>query len=101
MTRLRGKTSERGLTGAHRAMRRRLLPLAYGTPCPLCGELMVEGQALDLDHIVPRAFGGRAEDGQVQIAHARCNRANGSRIRVALHRRWATPGSSEIRSRNW
>jgi hypothetical protein len=36
--------------GAHQAIRRALLPYAYGQPCHLCGQLMLPGQPLDLDH---------------------------------------------------
>jgi hypothetical protein len=34
----------------HRRTREELLPHAYGTACPLCGEPMLRGQELDLDH---------------------------------------------------
>lgn len=80
-----GRTTARGLGGAHQAERRRLLPSAYGTPCPLCGDLMLRGQRLDLDHAVPRVLGG-PDAGPRRIAHARCNRSAGSRLRHRLDR---------------
>lgn len=62
----------------HRATRARLLPLAYNTPCPLCGELMLEGQTLDLDHTIPLATNPRSHGDR--ITHAHCNRSAGGRL---------------------
>lgn len=76
-------TTERGYGSAHQRKRDALLPHAYGQPCPMCGRVMVYGQALDLDHTVPLALGGRDGD---RIAHARCNRSRGARVRVARAR---------------
>lgn len=59
--------------GPHRAIRRALLPYAYGRPCPRCGRPMLPGQALDLGHTDDRA----AYSG---IEHARCNRQAGARL---------------------
>jgi 5-methylcytosine-specific restriction endonuclease McrA len=97
----RGTTTERGLGYAHQQERRRLLPLAYYTDCPLCGLTMWPEQSLDLDHNVPRAFGGSTEVEGGRIVHAYCNRAEGPRIRRALRHQWAVMGTSEIRSRRW
>jgi 5-methylcytosine-specific restriction endonuclease McrA len=97
----RGTTTERGLGYAHQQERRRLLPLAYYTDCPLCGLTMWPEQSLDLDHNVPRAFGGSTEVEGAKIAHAYCNRAEGPRIRRMLRQQWAVTGTSEIRSRRW
>lgn len=72
----RRTTAERGLGGEHQATRRRLLPTAYGKPCPICGHLMTQDQPLDLDHIIPRALGGTG--GPVQVAHSSCNRRSGA-----------------------
>ena len=95
-----GSTTQRGLGWAHQKERRRLLPLAHYTDCPLCGQTMWPDQALDLDHVLPRAFGGvTGEAGTGQIVHASCNRAEGPRIRSLLHWQWAVNG--EIRSRDW
>jgi hypothetical protein len=65
--RRRGSTAQRGYGAQHQTMRRRLLPLAYGRPCPRCGQPILPGQALDLDHAKDRtSYNG--------IAHASCNR---------------------------
>ena len=56
----------------HEATRRALLADSYGRPCCLCGEPMLLGQDLDLDH-APDGSGYRG------MAHAGCNRADGGR----------------------
>lgn len=56
----------------HRALRRVLLPTAYGTPCVRCGRVMVYGEPLDLDH---RDDG----PGYLGMAHRACNTAAGAR----------------------
>lgn len=97
---LRGSTTERGLGWAHQRERKRLLPLAHYTDCPLCGQTMWPDDQLDLDHVVPRCFGGvTGEPGSGRIVHAYCNRAEGPRIRRMLRMQYARQG--EIRSRNW
>lgn len=70
--RARGSATRRGYDVEHQRTRVRLLPLAYGRPCPRCGELMVRGQALDLGHTVPLMVdrNSRAD----RIEHAACNR---------------------------
>jgi hypothetical protein len=65
--------------GPHQAIRRALLPDAYGRPCPRCGFPMLPGQALDLGHTDDRA----AYSG---IEHARCNRQAGARLGNARRR---------------
>lgn len=52
-----------------------MLPAAIGELCPLCGKVMLEGQALDLHHstsplLDPLSVGDA-------IAHASCNRRAG------------------------
>jgi hypothetical protein len=65
--------------GPHQAIRRALLPDAYGRPCPRCGFPMLPGQALDLGHTDDRAtYSG--------IEHARCNRQAGARLGNARRR---------------
>lgn len=86
-------TTARGLGSEHQKMRAALLPKAYGCPCPLCGRVMLQGQALDLDHSLPRAFGGRVGD---RITHARCNRGQGTAIKRQLQ---ASGGGNQ--SRRW
>lgn len=94
-------TTGRGLGWKHQTERRRLLPGAYGQPCPfwgtdpLCVGVMLRGQALDLDHAVPRALGG--DKGPRRIAHAACNRRAGAR----LGRRLARARAVATRSRDW
>lgn len=71
-----GPRSERGYDSDHESARRALLPFAYGSPCPLCGQVMELGQPLDLDHTDDRS-------GYVGMAHARCNRRKGGRKAAA------------------
>jgi 5-methylcytosine-specific restriction endonuclease McrA len=74
----RGTTSERGYGGDHQRRRDILLPAAYGALCPLCGEVMLPGQALALDHTVPLAE-DRSSVGD-RIVHASCNSRAGQKI---------------------
>ncbi len=68
----RGTARQRGYDTEHDKTRARLLPLAYGHPCPRCGTLMEEGQELDLGHTVAlRNDPGSRGD---RIEHALCNR---------------------------
>lgn len=60
-------------SGPHQAIRRALLPYAYGRPCPRCGQPMLPGQKLDLGHTDDRA-------GYSGIEHSRCNRQAGARL---------------------
>jgi 5-methylcytosine-specific restriction endonuclease McrA len=73
----RRTTTEQGLGWEHRQRRAALLPLAYGKACPLCGELMLRSQHLDLDHSVPRVLGGQHGD---RICHRHCNRSAGATL---------------------
>jgi hypothetical protein len=68
----------RQYSNAHHKARKALLPYAYGTPCPLCGQVMQEWEDLDLDHSVPRVLGG-GEVGD-RITHAKCNRSAGATL---------------------
>jgi len=73
----RGTAHQRGYDHHHATLRATLLPHAYGTPCPRCGDLMIPGQALDLGHPIGR---GRAADPTSRadhIEHADCNRGAG------------------------
>jgi hypothetical protein len=82
----RPNTAKAGLGYHHQQERKRLLPHAYGKPCPYygvdprCPGLMERGQALDLDHGRPRALGGRTGDGTGRIAHHGCNLRAGARL---------------------
>jgi hypothetical protein len=56
---------------------------------------MYQWQALDRDHVTPRALGGT--DGPAVLAHARCNRSAGARLgnrQRGMARAWRT-------SRQW
>lgn len=89
----------------HRKRRARLLPKAWGKACPLCGFVMLEEQALDLDHSVPLALGGTVGD---RIVHAFCNRSAGGKLarrrqgRRVKGRRTQAPGRQARRgSQDW
>lgn len=65
-------TTQRGYGRAHQKLRKELLPHAYDTPCCLCGDLMLVGQSLHLDHTEDRTdYRG--------FAHAECNIRDGAR----------------------
>lgn len=89
-------SSSRGLGSAHRRERERLLPGAYYRPCVYCGQPMLPGQRLQLDHGLPRALGGRTGDGTGRITHGACNEKAGARLGRALQSRRPTR-----RSRDW
>lgn len=55
----------------HQALRRALMKTAYGSPCARCGEPMLPGQRLHLDH---RDDG----DGYLGMSHLRCNTRAGA-----------------------
>jgi 5-methylcytosine-specific restriction endonuclease McrA len=63
---------------AHRRLRAALLPLAIGTPCPLCTRIM--DKTAELDHIIARALGGQTSRANCRIICAPCNRKRGSRL---------------------
>ena len=76
---------------AHQKRRRELLPAAYNTPCPRCGEPMLKGQALDLGHSVDRSIDPNALGDRIE--HESCNRSAGAllgqdRARFAPTRKW-------------
>lgn len=85
--------------GSHQAIRRALLPSAYGQPCHFCGRPMLPGQALDLDHR-PGGAGYRG------MTHATCNRADGGR-RAKLGRKdrlmliWELPALAVAAEVSW
>ncbi len=71
----RGSRQQRGYDARHERIRRRLLPKAIGTLCPLCGEVMDDEQAADgglhLDHSIPLWVNRQSIPDR--IVHARCN----------------------------
>lgn len=68
----------------HQKRRRKLLPLAIGTPCPRCGEIMLETDELDLGHSTDHAIDSQAVGDRIE--HANCNRSDGARLRNTLER---------------
>lgn len=72
----RPSARQRGYDTQHDATRARLLPLAYGEPCPRCGEPMLSWQELDLGHTVPRSVDPLARADRIE--HAWCNRSAGA-----------------------
>jgi hypothetical protein len=88
----------------HRAVRAQTAPYAVGKPCARCGQTMLAGQAVQLDH---------ADDGSgryLGYSHRSCNAragaVNGNRARAAAYR--AAKGLPEPaepppspRSRRW
>lgn len=66
----------RGYDSQHDATRARLLPLAYGKPCPRCGEPMLRDQDLDLGHTVARSVDPTSRGDRIE--HATCNRSAGA-----------------------
>ena len=59
-------STQRGYDTKHRALRAKLLPSAYGTPCVRCGQVMLPTQQLHLDHTDTRT-------GYLGFSHADCN----------------------------
>jgi 5-methylcytosine-specific restriction endonuclease McrA len=94
----RRSTTAKGLGWAHqRARAAALAALVPGTPCPYCRRPMLPGQALDLDHLIPRSRGGAG--GPVRLAHASCNRRAGQQLSSARSR--AKRQQDPPRSRRW
>lgn len=55
----------------HQRIRKMLLPLAIGTRCPICSEVMTSDQDLSLDHSVPLHVDPASKPDR--IVHSRCN----------------------------
>jgi 5-methylcytosine-specific restriction protein A len=70
----RGTTTARGLGWAFQKKRRYILQ-RDGWVCGICHRI----GAATVDHIVPRARGGSADDENLRAAHKRCNEARGAR----------------------
>jgi hypothetical protein len=60
-------------------VRRHLVAALPSRPqwCIRCGGPILPGQAVDLDHVVPRMAGGQ---GPRMLSHSSCNRSHGARI---------------------
>jgi 5-methylcytosine-specific restriction endonuclease McrA len=79
-------TDQRGLGWDHQQDRaRKIAAMVEGTPCPNCGLPMSKAQALELDHVIPRAMGGT--DGVTRLTHAKCNRSSGATLGNNLRKR--------------
>lgn len=57
----------------HLLARRQLLPAAIDKPCPICGDVMLVDQPLDLDHSVALRVDPTPRPGD-RIVHTSCNR---------------------------
>ena len=81
--------------GAHPKIRAALLPAAIGQLCHFCGQPMLAGQRLDLDHTLD----GSAYRG---ITHMSCNRRDGGKRGRAAQLRSQRAGRSDAGpSRRW
>ncbi|WOF23829.1 hypothetical protein N8K70_03875 [Microbacterium betulae] len=66
----------------HQKRRAELLPLAYNTPCPRCGNIMLETDDLDLGHTVDHAIDPHSVGDRIE--HADCNRSAGGTLGAML-----------------
>src|SRR5512142_1369094 len=79
MTAQRLTTTQRGLGAAHQQLSKRMRAnMPDGQPCAKCGQPMHKWQPIELDHLIPRAYGGAG--GPVALTHRRCNRRAGAII---------------------
>lgn len=62
----------------HQKRREELLPSAYNTPCPRCGDLMLRGQDLHLGHTEDLAVNPNAKGDRIE--HADCNTKAGGKL---------------------
>ncbi|WP_221585568.1 hypothetical protein [Microbacterium sp. G2-8] len=68
----------------HQKRREELLPAAYGTPCPRCGDVMLASDDLDLGHTIDHALDSHAVGDRIE--HASCNRSAGAKLKSTLER---------------
>jgi len=85
-----GSTTKGGWGNQHQKLRKRLLPQAYGKPCARCGQPMLPGQKLHLDHNDTRT-------GWLGFSHAACNlRAAAKKARaIQLYGKRPSPTASD------
>jgi hypothetical protein len=75
-------TTAAGYGNSHQKLRKALLPQAYGKPCARCGQPMLPGQELHLDHTDDRT-------GWLGFSHKVCNlRAAAKKARAMQLGRW-------------
>ncbi len=74
-----------------------LMDVAQGGRCFYCGEPV--GRKATFDHVIPKAYGGADDPGNIVLAHLRCNRMKGDRLptreeaeRLILQRRGSRLG---------
>jgi 5-methylcytosine-specific restriction endonuclease McrA len=56
----------------------RLMDVLQGGRCFYCGEPV--GAKATFDHLIPQAYGGTDDPGNIVLAHRRCNRAKADRL---------------------
>jgi 5-methylcytosine-specific restriction endonuclease McrA len=66
---------------------RRMIYERDGGICAYC-RTFVPWDQFDVDHIIPRAYGGKHEAGNLRTSHRSCNRRAGQRMRQ--------PGASSL-----
>jgi hypothetical protein len=86
-----GGTTKGGWGSKHQRLRAALLPSAYGKPCSRCGQPMLPGQALHLDHddydrTRYRGFSHQACNLRAAARKARAIQLYGKRVKSA--HRW-------------
>ncbi|HYG87748.1 MAG TPA: HNH endonuclease [Azospirillum sp.] len=58
-----------------------LMGILQGGRCFYCGEPV--GVKATFDHVIPQAYGGVDEPGNIVLAHRRCNQLKGDRLPTA------------------
>ncbi len=87
----RDSTKARGYGVAHQRLRKKLLPFAYGTPCPRCGKEMQVGEQLHLGHSDDRKT-------YTGMEHATCNMKAGRELGVKRQYENANRIHAEVKS---
>jgi hypothetical protein len=87
----RAPKGDRGYGYAYQKLRKALLPQAYGTPCVRCGQPMLKGQQLHLDHAdwdrtKLLGFSHRACNLRAAAKKARAIQLYGKRTKTDAHR---------------
>jgi 5-methylcytosine-specific restriction endonuclease McrA len=66
--------------------------------CGICGEKILPGEAMHIDHILPVSRGGTNDTANLRVVHASCNQSKGHKTDeehapfVALHAAWDYSG---------
>lgn len=56
------------------------------TPCARCGRIVTADMAWHVDHLDAQVLGGRHDQANLAVSHARCNMAHGSALGRARRR---------------